>query len=182
MGEFSRLTASIEVPFALLELARWNTLTFRGIACDFEVYAHEKCIERRGRPKLKGSRGSSPRKCRILRASEKPSPTISEDISINKSEGKCRSVVLSVTFAVLIKPWTQNRMHEGLRRKSSRNPFNLFNMHVRICPKDATALLLALIPVRAVLKQTWTIFQTKCHEIFWLSRRKGFFSAAAREF
>ena len=57
MGEFSRLTASIEVPFALLEIARSNTLIFRGIACDFEVCAHEECIERRGRPKLKGSRG-----------------------------------------------------------------------------------------------------------------------------
>ena len=99
-----------------------------------------------GAPNLRGLRAWPPRKCRILRASEKPSPTI--------SEGKCRSVVLSITFAALIRPWTQNRILEGVRRESLRNLFNFFCTQVRICTKDAKPLLFVLTPVRAVLKQT----------------------------
>ena len=99
-----------------------------------------------GAPNLRGLRARPPRKCRILRASEKPSPTV--------SEGKCRSVVLSITFAALIRPWTQNRILEGVRRESLRNLFNFSCTQVRICTKDAKPLLFVLTPVRAVLKQT----------------------------
>ena len=47
----------------------------------------EECIERRGCPKLKGSEGIPSQKMPNLRASEKPSPAISEESAMNKSEG-----------------------------------------------------------------------------------------------
>ena len=47
----------------------------------------EECIERRGCPKLKGSEGIPSQKMPNLRASEKPSPAISEESAMNNSEG-----------------------------------------------------------------------------------------------
>ena len=47
-------------------------------------------------------------------------------------------MVLSFTFAALIRPWTQNGLLEGVDRKFFKNPTNFSSTHVRICVKDAT--------------------------------------------
>ena len=39
-------------------------------------------------------------------------------------EKKTCSEVLSFTFALLIRPWTQNGILEGVRRKSLKSPTN----------------------------------------------------------
>lgn len=39
-------------------------------------------------------------------------------------EKKTRSEVLSFTFALLIRPWNQNGILEGVRRKSLKGPTN----------------------------------------------------------
>lgn len=40
----------------------------------------------------------------------------------------------------LIRPWTQNRVLEGVCRNSFKNPTDFSTAHVRICVKDATPL------------------------------------------
>ena len=66
-------------------------------------------------------------------------------------EKKTRSEVLSFTFALLIRPWTQNGIMEGVRRKSLISPTNFWSARVRIGVKDATPLMIMINPVLNVM-------------------------------
>ena len=112
------------MPFALHEFARGNTPTFRGVARDFEVYAHEECIERRGRPKLKGSGGMPSQKMPNFNPKENAVAYFSRSLLPHSSYRGLKTECLKV-YA------------ENLQEIHSRN---FSSTHVRISSKDTSAV------------------------------------------